>query len=1131
MKLGKLTIRNIASIADATIDFESRPLSDAALFLICGDTGSGKTTLLDAICLALYGQTPRYLDENKKGDVVGGYKPNDPLQLVRRGATEAYVKLTLLGNDRKNYEAKWEVSFYGKGVKKGMAKSISWEWKDLSPNGLVHAKLHDHLEKELIPAVIGLDFDQFCRTALLAQGQFTKFLLGGDDEKAAILEKLTNTERFSKIGQRIFEVASAKSDAVKQLDEALSRLGGLGEDVRQKKVAEIENLGVELAKAEERKSAIVAKLNWQEEFKDAARKLHEAEEKLKDCRDNVQSESFRADRKNVEDWDLSHAVQGELGKVRAAGEIIGAKTAQLAAARRDYARRKGNVAWLGATFASERLLLEEVCRKLDVGDAMAKMYKDCEVIVAALGDVGKAEMAAAESERGEAEERKARRKQEEMREIAAKALSDARCKTQAAQQALAAKTTELDAIDIGALRNEESRLNERKLEIGRLLDKLHELEAVGGELAEAERAQAVLIGKTDDARRRIPLLEADAGKCNDDFDKAQKRYADVDDQVKGGIKKIVLALHEGEECPICGAKIEKLPAPGYFDDLLKGLKDERDAAQKAMNAADKALADARHALEQLGNGVGQGNVNLVNLRSRLQNGNGEVGRQCAKLGIAEVTEGALLAELENCGGLICVVRKQIGNYDAIAAEIRRLQVVKNGCDDDERESRQVLSDFEKKITETDGKINGHHRSVEEHRRLAHEKLAEAGARIAIPDWEASWRFDARRFVEGIKGKAAEYAENLAERDHRQKRRDDLEKDCVSAWGMLTALEEKCPDWKGDTQGCVIEDKTLLNDLNALSASVASALDSLVRAQADKEAGEKVCADFIAGHEGWTLERLAELASLDILPVRRRINDAESELKLKEGAVAEARKNYEEQAGKRPGDWAESDTGETLAAERNEVDRHREELGGKIAELKGELNADDRVAEDRRKKEEERKAAKEECDKWVALNALFGDKEGKTIRRVIQSYVLKNVLVQANRFLRQLSDRYELSCVGLTLTVRDAYEGGVERPVKTLSGGEGFLVSLALALGLADMNDSGLAVDMLFVDEGFGTLSGAPLTAAIEALQRLNAVCGSRKVGVISHVAELRERIATHIEVRRAGQEASTVHVAVGGREV
>ena len=113
MKLQKLTIHNIASIEDATIDFEAPPLSDSEVFLITGKTGSGKSTILDAICLALFADTPRLDGTKMQGDTKDGdvdVTIKDPRQLMRRNTGEAFVSLTFTGSNGIHYEAKWSVA-------------------------------------------------------------------------------------------------------------------------------------------------------------------------------------------------------------------------------------------------------------------------------------------------------------------------------------------------------------------------------------------------------------------------------------------------------------------------------------------------------------------------------------------------------------------------------------------------------------------------------------------------------------------------------------------------------------------------------------------------------------------------------------------------------------------------------------------------------------------------------------------------------------------------------------------------------------------------------------------------------------------------------------------------------------
>ena len=176
------------------------------------------------------------------------------------------------------------------------------------------------------------------------------------------------------------------------------------------------------------------------------------------------------------------------------------------------------------------------------------------------------------------------------------------------------------------------------------------------------------------------------------------------------------------------------------------------------------------------------------------------------------------------------------------------------------------------------------------------------------------------------------------------------------------------------------------------------------------------------------------------------------------------------------------------------------------------------AEELRLKAEE---ARKEYDRWQRVNAYIGDANGTKFQKIAQSYILGSLLHSANVYLQRLAPRYTLKAVPGTLyiSLEDAYQGFSTRGTDSLSGGESFLVSLALALALADIGDT-LSVDTLFIDEGFGTLSGQSLTNAITTLRTLHSQSG-RHVGVISHVDEVKANIPVQIQVIQEGNNSSS----------
>src|SRR5690606_14790424 len=164
------------------------------------------------------------------------------------------------------------------------------------------------------------------------------------------------------------------------------------------------------------------------------------------------------------------------------------------------------------------------------------------------------------------------------------------------------------------------------------------------------------------------------------------------------------------------------------------------------------------------------------------------------------------------------------------------------------------------------------------------------------------------------------------------------------------------------------------------------------------------------------------------------------------------------------------------------------------------------------------------ENWAKLNEIIGSADGKKFRQIAQEYTLDVLLSYANVHLEVLSKRYILQRIpsSLGLQVLDQDMGDEVRTVYSLSGGESFLVSLALALGLASLSSSRMKVESLFIDEGFGSLDPATLNIAMDALERLHNQ--GRKVGVISHVQEMTERIPVQIKVSKQQSGKSRVEV-------
>jgi len=309
----------------------------------------------------------------------------------------------------------------------------------------------------------------------------------------------------------------------------------------------------------------------------------------------------------------------------------------------------------------------------------------------------------------------------------------------------------------------------------------------------------------------------------------------------------------------------------------------------------------------------------------------------------------------------------------------------------------------------------------------------------------------------------------------------------------------------------------------LSAELQGKEERLLALEAEQqELGSKI-ADWRQQHPELDDGALEQLLSLD----DQQVAALRQQLQEREKAVEQARVLVTEREQRLHSHQAQHD---------GQLDA--EQLAGALGELHNQLAASEQLSaelraqqtEDQRRQDanqtlgEQIAQAYTEWQRWARLNALIGSASGDTFRKIAQAYNLDLLVHHANAQLRQLVRRYRLKRGGsmLGLLVMDTEMGDELRSVHSLSGGETFLVSLALALGLASMASSTLKIESLFIDEGFGSLDPESLQLAMDALDGLQAQ--GRKVAVISHVQEMHERIPVQIQVRRQGNGLSTLEV-------
>ena len=380
--------------------------------------------------------------------------------------------------------------------------------------------------------------------------------------------------------------------------------------------------------------------------------------------------------------------------------------------------------------------------------------------------------------------------------------------------------------------------------------------------------------------------------------------------------------------------------------------------------------------------------------------------------------------------------------------------------------------------------------------------------------------------------------------HRQQQLDALLQQVAELAAQRQAAEEKlsallgehpsAEHWQQQLDQAVAQSRQSETDANQ---QLQDTRDALIQLAADLKAQQERQQALQAEQQGlatrlqaWRAlhpelddEGLARLLALDeahINALRQQLQHSEKAVEQAKVLLQEREQRLAEHQALHNGNLEAEHLDSTLAA----LNQQLAEGEKHCAELRARQSEDQRRQDANHALGEQIARAYDEWQRWARLNALIGSANGDTFRKIAQTYNLDLLVHHANVQLRQLVRRYRLKRGGsmLGLLVLDTEMGDELRSVHSLSGGETFLVSLALALGLASMASSTLKIESLFIDEGFGSLDPESLQLAMDALDGLQAQ--GRKVAVISHVQEMHERIPVQIQVKRQGNGLSTLEV-------
>ncbi len=992
MKLNRLVIHNIKTIADATIDFNSPLLGNEPLFLITGETGAGKSTILDCICLALFNDIPRTGDtggNNTKYDYkLADGRSNqisidDLHNMMRLNATECSIVLTFDDDNGVTYTATWSTQ---RAYKKAAGNLQDIKWNLASDKGFASDKRSRIKSK--IKELLGVDVKQFYRSVMLPQGRFADFLLSKTDEKSRLLESLTGTEIYSKIGQKIYKITSDKQLACDQQSKVI-------EGTTLLKPEDIAGIQGEIANLQDR-NALMSKQN-----QEAAAAIN---------------------------WNVNLAqIEHDLAKQQAYKDEIDKKAAAPEFLRQEQLVRDWNAASDARKWYRDKAEALDNMKKQS--DAFPKFTQRYQVL---RGGITHAQASIEKNKQDLADNQHA------IDEIVDKIKT-----LTAEREAIEAQTLK---VDIDALNSDNTRLlaqSKATSNAKNAVDRYTELKA------DCQKKQATLddsVAALAQCKRDEAALTAARAEKQKERDQATKDYEDrqllVDDLAQELRRQVKL----GQICPVCGHKIDQILDDGHMQSLVAPFKEKKELREQELAQIKGDLIGAQNKVKNQEKIVNNAKNDLAETAKKLEASKDRSIELCQKVGVNFTAEHIDTAVFDQQEATIkrqqLAINEQLKGYQALVSKKSKKQQAID-------QSQETLNKLNKNLVALRSLLQNEETEVS-HAQATQEKLL-----ARVDRWA------------GVEASAARAVDNLSEQFS----------------SLLTDVEKHY---------------SYIEQQQAVATRCQSALDT-----------------YCAEHDT-SLERIALLASYASTTVEQLNSNVNAVHKNQSNAATLVQDTSRRLADHKAGKPKLCDkSAEEISKIKDETTAAIDASNQRIGTLRGMIDADEQARAKHEKDIEKLNALQAEKSKWENMCKMLGDSEGKNFRKIAQSFILGDLLNKANHYLRMFTSRFKLECQpgSLVILVRDVMQGDTQLPATNLSGGESFMAALALALALAQINGGKQALDTIFIDEGFGSLSGEPLNLVIETLQNLHHTL-HRRVGIISHVESLKERITAQIQVNR-----------------